>query len=466
MTNKRLITGILEIILVFAMTILASCITFYDVPDQKWNYSGTIIVSGVESSDIYTRVALWMTNKVGDPYSPKPNSNIYKWGESKAYSKTPYFQNINYSSNKKISGFLTFLYKKIPSYGYENDHFSQFIFTIKDETCDFEIIRVGKNSDGILSPKKYEHYRQDYNEYRKLWNYLVTDLQNQLNASFPSYEEIDRLIEDGDNAFNNKHFFEAKEPYYEAEMAEPYRTDILALYAAALANINFYSVERQDKIRDTLYYNETVRRVYVANRETYLKARGIFEFVLALESKNEIANNGIKLCDNLIANMDINIAQVTNIINQEWDNIRSAVEESNKQTIADLEKNLNTFVAQIQRTQNNGTGNQSQPANSNSNKSSSSSGNKTSSTSNSRIANMEKNYNSRANITRDIFNRYQSALDGTGPYINNPASQSEKNRLRNELNSSQSSLKAYREECNRNGANIKASFYETAKPSV
>jgi Ca-activated chloride channel family protein len=229
-------------------------------------------------------------------------------------------------------------------------------------------------------------------------------------------EAIMYLIEKGDAAYDSGRYETAKDHYYEALFAMPDPDAyILVAYGACLAYLRSYE-----------------------------NAITIFNMALQKDPNNQDARNNIALCRQYIARQTE--AQRQFELQQQ---------RQQQENFQNLIGSLNELAKLAESQQKGGNTSQSAAV------ASSNTGNKSSATSVKKNdvdkAGMQRNYNTRAKAAEDIYFQLQRAE------INNE-SKSTIDRLSDSLKSHQRNLKSYREECNRKGADIKASLYETKWP--
>jgi len=235
--------------------------------------------------------------------------------------------------------------------------------------------------------------------------------------------DISRMIQRGDEAYENGNYTLAKDIYYEVILAskEP-NVYVLNSYGVCLANLGLYD-----------------------------NALSVFNMALKNSPNDETLLGNIEICKNFIA------AQSAAQRQRELDAQRQ--EQKNMQNIVDSLNNMSNAIASMSQSSQNSA---SSSRASNSSTSDSDSGGSSGSSSSGRTqsksdwGNYQRNYTQRAKAT-------EMALDN---YKKDPSS-----RLLNEFRSKQKSLKEYRLECNRKiesqggKANyIGASFYETVNP--
>ena len=241
-------------------------------------------------------------------------------------------------------------------------------------------------------------------------------------------EYIARIIQRGDEAYENENYTLAKDLYYEVILAlsEP-DVYVLNSYAVCLGNLGLYG-----------------------------NAITVFNMMLEIDPDNETTINNIAICRQFIA------AQTEDQRQRELEQQRQQ-QENMQNLVASLNAMSNTLAGMAQSNQNSPDNN----ATTGSDSSASGSAGSSSSTAGRGQAsgNMQRNYNTRAKAAERHFDELRNAYDGTGNYLTHPASSSKIAELENALRRSQNDLRSYREECNKKGARISASYYETARPN-
>ncbi len=297
--------------------LLVSCASSYKIPTEDRTYSKVIDVPGAEQQDLYVKTIMWLTDKIGDPYSTNAYYSKISMNRDMPYSKKPYFYNFtlvnivgipddlkhNFDQFDNIVRGLRFLSKDSkPLYilGFNNN----VDIAVKPERLqvEFSVSRSGYTGNYVGS-KKY------VKEYKEIWNSLLSDLEQQVTMVNFSESEVDNLVETGLRELQNKQYWSAKEHFYKATMARPSRTDILNLYAIALTNINLYSAEKAKKITNERQILGTNLQVSLANRDIYQKALDIFNLVRKLEPENETAINNSELCALALSDMEEQVNQ-------------------------------------------------------------------------------------------------------------------------------------------------------------
>jgi tetratricopeptide (TPR) repeat protein len=228
-------------------------------------------------------------------------------------------------------------------------------------------------------------------------------------------DDIVRMIQNGDKAYENGNYTLAKDLYYEVilALAEP-NVYVLNSYAVCLVNLGLYE-----------------------------NSLTIFNRVLEIDPYNETVRNNIAICRQFIAKQTAEQRQ------RELEAQRQQ-QENMQNLVTSLNAMSNTFAGMAQSNQNTPASN---VATGSVSSTSGNAGSSSSSSGRSRpsgdIANMQRNYNQRAKAT-------EMALDN---YNKDPSPS-----LLRAFRDQQKSLKAYRLDCNKKGADIGASFYETVNP--
>jgi len=237
--------------------------------------------------------------------------------------------------------------------------------------------------------------------------------QNQENLT------VDEWIERGDAFYFGDDYDSAKECYFQALMGDPARTDILNSYGVTLANTGFYE-----------------------------NALVIFNFASKIDPSDETVQYNISFCRQQIA-----------MQTEQQKQLQLQAQQQQQESFNNLIASLNTLASsmqQQQQRQSGGSGGSSsgQGQTETSSGSSSSSGRDRSDID---VVSMQRNYNTRENATIMARDEYNKALSSG-------ASKSEIIRLREAFIDQQRGLKAYREQCNRKGADIRPSRYESVTP--
>jgi len=230
--------------------------------------------------------------------------------------------------------------------------------------------------------------------------------------------DIDLLIQKGDEAYENEKYSVAKDYYYEVLLAMPNPSVyVLVSYGACLANL-----------------------------QSYENAITMFNLALEKDPNNETAKENIRICRQLIA------AQTAEQRRIEQEQERQQQENLNN-IIASMNA-LSQSIAQNNQGQSGGSvsgGSQGQAKT----LSGASSGG-----SNINTASMQSEYNTREKATIQSLNTCRQA---ESDYKAAKISLSEYDRYYDAFINQQKGLKSYREDCNRKGADIKQSYYETVK---
>ncbi|MDR1507735.1 MAG: tetratricopeptide repeat protein [Treponema sp.] len=252
--------------------------------------------------------------------------------------------------------------------------------------------------------------------------------------------DIDAIIQRGDEEYAKGNYSAAKDLYYEALLAAPESgAYVLVSYGSCLGNLGLYE-----------------------------NAITIFNIALEKDPDNETAKENIAICRQQIARQTE--AQRQFVLEQQ------RLQQENIQNLVAAVKSLYTMTSDFIASQSNssdaGASSESDQSMESPDQGSAGSASRTGSSSSSSRnsspsgdwAAMQRNYTIRARAAEDHYNRLRQAYSSTGAYSTYPASTSQIKHLEDELGSAQRDLKAYRSECNKRGAKLGASLYETAWP--
>jgi len=447
------------------VALFVSCSTYkaYTVPGFD-NYREVINLSGMDAATIYRKTEIWVEEEVVNKQRFALNQYI---SEAVSISKS--------ETEIRIGYHLKFTIK---------DGAVVLMFTHYPEFLAYNETKATEDATDLMERQK--SFAADYKAF--------------ITAPALSQAEIDELTAKGDAAFEAEKFSEAEKYYGQVLALAPPNTDIYVAYGLSVENQVSDSLSTEQFIINTnlimRYFNNWAEELqsnpymqpsflvtpyygydqeYKRLEEAYKhdtgkleRAMEMYNKALSLDPKNELA----LLCANAGRNkqrkayIDNRYSQIKTAL----DNIKKTIEPEvkrieekraaeNWERVAQNLNQLANSIAQVQQNQSGGSaggysgggssGGQGQAGTSGS--SSSSSGRDIN------VASMQRNYNSRSKATERALDNYRKAKDSG-------ASRSEVDRLYNAFIEQQRSLRTYREDCNRKGADIRADFYETVRP--
>jgi len=370
-TWKQSIFGLIAVVLftVLATAVLASCTTTKGtiIGDAS---SATFPLPDGEYLDHYIRVILWLSNQIGDPTYKGSDQELESAGTdhhitaAESYSKIPYFEIGNVSKNDE--GFYT-IYSglRFKTSKKRLGRYYSFLFgitiTLSNNECsinfnDFRsVTSVAKQSFayGYTSTYKYgfKWTAKEKRDFIKIKQFIFNELQKAVNPQPLLIAEVDNLVEAGYRAFTERQYSVARENYYKAAMAEPYRTDILLSYAASLANTT-YPLPALGASYDYLHSNIRAARAVMANYANFGKALFIANLVLETDPDNQIANNIRTFCVSSRNNSQDLLREIKNYIAYGVQDRAEFVAAYNAGSTDRLIASMNALTAQLNSSQN------------------------------------------------------------------------------------------------------------------
>jgi len=449
--------------MVAVVTLFASCWTFYKIPEYT-NYSETIDIPGMDAAVIYMKTAAW----------------AQEWAQRYYFSPTLSEREIYVVGPNWIWNF---------SFHIENEQ-CQLTFSLRSDRQDgnlfYDTTKKGAREQAIELMDWHKNIASEY------WAFITTPALSQ--------EEIDELIAKGDEAFENEKFSEAEKYYLQVITGAPPNVDIADVYVSCgLAiefqypdtnNIEMFVIDTNhimsvfNKNTDPniifmdrysyewgvyLYHSDEgydaeckrLERAYEAdNTKNFDRAVTMYNAALSIDPNNEIASQRVGYIKQRNAYINSRYSQLKTALN----NIKQSyvpererrMAQNQAESFAKLLDNANRFaqsVEQVQRNQSGGnTGTYSGGGSSSGQgggRESGGSSARDSGSSSSRgdinVAAMQRTYNSRSKAVERHYDNYQK----------DPSSSNRQAFL-----SAQRSLRDYRLECNKKGADITAGYWE------
>jgi len=385
----------------------------YPIPDNlKKTYSETIVVPNMPAEELYLKIHLFLTENI--------NNYVLESLKSEKGKTVWKLRNVFQS--------------------YNNDRLE---VSQENGQCRVNFVPIS-----ILAENSKD-FQEEFTDMESNWKNLTKNIKETLLSEPLAYDEISKLIQIAYNKYNDykngepgerlANYNETRGNFYKAAINDPYNEDILIMYANCMT-------ERAKELSPTSTSEPGYFSYLNIGRSWYNKALA----VSGLIPSNPNAVNITKLCREGLRQLQ----QLESQRQQEAQLAEAQRQQQEDENFNNLIASMNALASSIQQQQQGQSGSVSSGNTGSQGQARTSGGSSSSSSKNisaARVASMQSDYNTRA-----------KAIEQTKRNWENASTTSEKKRLEESFNSQKRSLRAFREDCNRQGADIRADYWETA----